>query len=160
MTSPSSQAYSILELQLGQALVATVAPEEIEFFDAIAAAPQQRSKKRDHELGFGVPAGEDIATISATLLVLCKPILNFIWDNAKDATGQLIKNITEQARQVLEKRLGDWFTSRFQKPTPVTIPPEKLDELIAKLESDAKTLGLDETTLSRLTTTLRSGFQR
>ncbi|MDA9414075.1 hypothetical protein XH81_04240 [Bradyrhizobium sp. CCBAU 25360] len=160
MTTSSSHVYSALELQLGKALAATVAPEEIDFFDAIAAAPQQSGKRRDHELGFGVPSGDDLATISAALLVLCKPILNFIWANAKDATGQLIKSATEQARLALEKRLGDWFASRFKKPSPITIAPEKLEELIAKLTVDAKSLDLDEAALLRLTTTLRDGFRR
>jgi len=158
MMSPSSTNYSVLELQLGQALVAVVAPEEIEFFDAIATGPKQSGKKRDHTLGFGIPSGEDVGTISAALLVLCKPILTFIWDHAKDAAGLLIKDLTEQGRLALEEHLGEWFSRRFKKPAPVTIPAEKMDELIAKLKNDAASLDFDEATLLRLTSTLRDGL--
>ncbi|UPK37901.1 hypothetical protein IVB18_11700 [Bradyrhizobium sp. 186] len=115
----SSADYSVLELQLGQALVEAVAPEEMEFFDAIAAAPKPSGKKRDHALGFGVPTGEDLGSISAALLVLCKPLLTFLWENAKDASGLLIKDLSEQARLALEKHLGEWFVRRFKKPDPL-----------------------------------------
>jgi hypothetical protein len=100
-----------------------------------------------------------VGTISAALLVLCKPILAFIWDNAKDAAGQLIKDATDQARHALEKRLGDWFTRHFKKPSPVSVPSEKVDELIAKLKSDAASLNLDENASLRLITALRTGLQ-
>jgi hypothetical protein len=155
----SSADYSALELQLGQALVEAVAPEEMEFFDAIAAAPKPSGKKRDHALGFGVPTGEDLGSISAALLVLCKPLLTFLWENAKDASGLLIKDLSEQARLALEKHLGEWFVRRFKRPRPVTISSDKVDELVAKLRNDAASLNLDEAALSRLTSTLRDGLQ-
>ncbi len=158
MTS-SSNNYSKLELQLGQALVATAAPEEMEYFDEIAAAPKPSGKKRDHTLGFGLPAGE-VGTISAAILVLCKPILAFIWDNACDAAGQLIKDASDQARTALEKRLGEWFTRHFKKPKPVTIPPDKLEEFIGTLKSNAASLNLDEDAFARLTAALRTSLQQ
>lgn len=155
----SSTARSELELQLGQALLVTIAPEEEEYFDAIAAAPKSPTKKRDHALGFGIPDGE-LGTVSAAILVLCKPILAFIWDNARDVAGQFIKDATDQARVGLEKRLGEWFTHHMKKPGPVTISPEKVEELIGSLKKDATALKLDDDEFSRLATALRTSLQK
>jgi hypothetical protein len=158
MNASSSQ-YAELEIQLGRALTETVAPDEVQFFDDIVAASTAPAKKRDHTLGFGIPA-DDMATISAGILVLCKPILAFVWSNACDAAGQLFKDATDQVRIAFEKRLSDWFKLKFDKPSPVVVPAEKLDAFLETLKKDAGSIGLDQNASDKLIETLRDSLKQ
>lgn len=160
MTQLSRQNYTDLELSLGRTLTETVAPDKSPFFDDIVAVSTAPVKKRgDHELGFGISA-DDVGTVSAVLLVLSKPILTFIWENARDVAGQLIKDATDQVRLAFERRLSDWIKHRFHKPSPITVPPEKLDAFIETIKKDAGSAGLDQSATDRLVSALREGMQR
>jgi len=83
-----------LQFELGRALTSQVAPEEEPFYDEIVFASTKASTPaKDRTLGFGVSLG-DIGVASGVLFALSKPILDFIWDNAKDAAGDFIKDET------------------------------------------------------------------
>jgi hypothetical protein len=154
MTDTSEQ-FTALEIQLGQALVDSVSPDEAPYFDDIVAAASSPSKKRrDNALGFGVPVG-DIGAISAAILVLCKPILSFIWEYACEAAGQMMKDLTEQTRLTLEKRISDWIRKKFQKPSPIEVPPEKLEAFLESIKEQSLLLGLDNDKSVRLINMLR-----
>jgi len=153
------EAHSDLELALGRALTETLSPEEAPYFDNIVEAASKPQKKRgDHELGFGVPT-DALPTISAAVLVLCKPILDFVWENARDAAGKLVKDATEAIRSEFERRLFDWIRRKFQKPSPVSASPEKLRDFVEAMKKDAAETGLDPETTDRLMATLLDAFE-
>jgi hypothetical protein len=156
----SRSSYSELELDFAEALTASLAPEEVPYFKDLVVASDKPPKTRgDHELGFGVPA-VDAGTVTAAMLVLCKPILEFIWDNAKDVAGQLVKDASDQARLQFELALKSWIKRHFNKPAPLEISPDKLETLSETLNSEAKSIGLDEDTTARLIATLKAGLQK
>lgn len=152
------QPYSDLELTLGRALTEALSPEEAPYFDDIVAvASKPKRKPGDHELGFGIPT-EDLPTLSAALLVLCKPILEFIWENARDAAGKLVKDATDAVRSEFERRLFEWIKRKLRKPSPISAPPERLQAFIEAMKKDAAEAGLDQDTTDRMIATLLEGF--
>lgn len=153
------EAYSDLELALGKALTETLSPEEAPYFDDIVGAPSKPQKKRgDHELGFGVPT-EVLPTVSAAVLVLCKPILEFMWENARDAAGKVVKDATDAIRSEFERRLFDWVKRKFSKPSPISAQPEKLQAFVEAMKKDAAEAGLGKDATDRLISTLLEGFE-
>jgi hypothetical protein len=157
--SRMQQPYSDLELALGRALTEAISPEEAPYFDDIVAAESKPQRKRgDHELGFGVPT-EALPTISAAILVLCKPILEFVWENALDAAGKVVKDATDAARSEFERRVFAWVKRRFSKPSPISSTPERLQAFIAAMRKDAAEAGLDQEATDRLMATLLEGFE-
>jgi hypothetical protein len=152
---PNSDA---LEAGLARALTEAVAPQETPFFDDILAMTRKpRAKGKDHTLGFGVSAG-DVAAITLVLIDLAKPILRFIWANAKDATGALIKDASQSAKMIIEQKMSVWLDHKLNGRAPISLPSGKLDELIATVEQQAVSLKLDAGALVRLSETLRSAF--
>jgi hypothetical protein len=152
----TAAAHSDLEVQLGRTLTAQIAPDELPYFDEVVAAmAAPPAKRRDNPLGFGVG---DIGSVSAVLLVLCKPILDFIWENAKDSAGQLIKDAGSAARVAFENKLTQWMGRKLQKPAPITLPPEKLEHFIDSIKRESMAIGLDQAASSRLTAALRECF--
>jgi len=155
--APASDAHA-LEIKLARALTDAVVPQESPFFDDLLAARQKPSSKgKDHDLGFGVSAG-DVVAITFVLIDLSKPIFRFIWDNAKDATGALIKDASENAKTLIEKKMSTWLDHKLNGPAPVTLSSSQLEELIAKVGREAAALKLDPSALGRLDKTLRSAF--
>jgi hypothetical protein len=151
--------HSDLELALGKALTETLSPEEAPYFDDIVASASKPQKKRgDHELGFGVPT-EVLPTISAAVVVLCKPILEFMWENARDAAGKVVKDATDAVRSEFERRLFDWIKRKFSKPSPISASPERLRAFVEAMKKDAAETGLDQDTTDRLMATLLEGFE-
>jgi hypothetical protein len=147
-----------LEIKFARALTDAVAPEESPFFDDLLASIRNPpSKRKDHTLGFGVSAG-DIAAVALVLIDLAKPILSFIWENAKDATGALIKDASEHAKTVIEEKMSTWLDHKLKGAPPLALSPGKLEELIEKVEKDAAALKLDASATTRLCDTLRSAF--
>jgi hypothetical protein len=158
MPQTERRKYSDLELGLGRALTEVVSPDEAPYFDdIIATATRAEQKRGDHELGFGIPT-EDFATVSAAILFLCKPILEFVWQNARDAAGKLIKDATDEVRLEFERRLFDWIKRRLRKPRPVLVPHETLEVFIETMRKDANEAGLDREATDRLIATLIDGF--
>jgi hypothetical protein len=158
MTAAHFQDSNTLEIKLARALTDAVAPQESPFFDdLLATARNPPSKKKDHTLGFGVSAG-DLAAVALVLIDLAKPILLFIWENAKDATGALIKDATQSAKTIIEEKMRTWVDHKLNGRPPIVLSSDKLDELIAKVEQDAALLKLDASATARLSNTLRSAF--
>jgi len=157
MVDLSQKSQEDIQHSLARTLVALVVPEEESLFDdLVKPSGPQRKKGRDHTLGFGVSA-EQLAAASG-LLAISKPILEFIWANAKDAAGDLIKDAAGEAKNILEKKMQRWIKSKFNEPPPVKLPAEKLALLVADIKADATKLGLDETTSDRLESVLRSSL--
>lgn len=151
--------FSDLQLALGKALTETLSPEEAPYFDDIVAAASKPQKKRgDHELGFGVPT-EVLPTISAAIVLLSKPILEFIWENARDAAGKVVKDATDAVRSEFERRLFEWIKRKFSKPSPITVQPDRLGAFVEIMKKDAAETGLDPETTDRLIATLLEGFE-
>ena len=158
MTSSFPNAPNQLQRDLGRALTASVAPEEVPYFDEIVTASTRRGKARgDHELGFGVSADE-VSTVSLAIFVSCKPVMEFLWDAARDAAGQLIKDEGQQMRLAFEKRISEWIERKLEKPSPVTATPEKLDSFLNTIAKDAQSSGLDKDTTERVVETLRNSL--
>lgn len=158
MTDAPNSGYGALEVKLARSLTEAIVPVEAPFFDDLLAIAQKPpSKSKDHTLGFGVSAG-DLAAITLLLIELAKPILRFIWDNSKDATGALIRDASENAKTVIEHKMGTWLEQKLKKPAPIVLSSDKLEELIATVERDATALKLDKDALSRLSDVLRSAF--
>jgi hypothetical protein len=152
---PNSDA---LEASLARALTDAVAPQESPFFDDILAMTRNpRAKRKDHTLGFGVSAG-DVAAITLVLIDLAKPIIRFVWDNAKDATGALIRDASQNAKTIIEQKMSAWLDHKLNGRAPISLPSGKLDELIAAVEQQAVSLKLDSVALIRLLDILRSSF--
>ncbi len=149
-----------LEIQFGQALTEVVAPEEAPYFRDIAGASAvpANTKHGDHELGFGIPGG-DIGTVSAVILVLSKPILEFILDNVRDVGWQLIKDAADQVRLAFEHRVTEWIKRRFAKPLGAQLPAEKLNVLLERVKTDAAGLDLDPIATEKLVTALRHALE-
>jgi hypothetical protein len=149
-----------LEIKLARALTDAVVPQELPFFDdLVAVRGKPSSKGKDHSLGFGVSAG-DVVAITFVLIDLSKPIFRFVWDNAKDATGALIKDASETAKTLIEQKMGTWLDHKLNGPAPVVLSASQLEELITNVEREARALKLDSATLGRLDQTLRSAFVR
>jgi hypothetical protein len=128
--------YTELEVELGRSLTDIVAPAESPFFnDIVVAANSPAQRHKDHTLGFGVPA--EMGSIAAVILVLSKPILAFLWENTRDALGHFIKDSSEQVRAAAEKRIAEWIKKRFPKPSPIDVPPDKVDSLIEAIKQQA-----------------------
>jgi hypothetical protein len=153
--TPTPKQFTDLEIQLGRALVSSVSPDEAPYFDDVVAAVSSPTKNRgDHTLGFGVSVN-DIGAVSEVILALCGPILSFIWEYARDAAGQVMKDLSEQARLALEKRIAEWMRHKFQKPSPIEVPPEKLEGFLESIKQQSLLLGLDKENSARLITVLR-----
>jgi hypothetical protein len=139
-----------LQTELGRALLTKVAPEEEPFYDDIVLAQNSKTKKsRDRTLGFGVSLG-DIGIASGASYLLAKPILDFLWDKAKDAAGDLIKDEAQTATKALAHRFVSWLKSNFEGPSPVRISPDERNLLVADLTKDAEKIGLDKDLTGKL----------
>jgi hypothetical protein len=150
--------YSELEVELGRSLTDIVAPAESPFFDDIVAAANSPTKRhKDHTLGFGVPV--EMGSIGAVILVLSKPILEFLWENTRDALGHFIKDSSDQVRAAAEKRIADWIKRRFPRPSPIDVPPEKIDSLVETIKERATTIGLNPEASDRLAVALRAALK-
>jgi hypothetical protein len=157
MTDAGAQ-YTELEVELGRSLTDIVAPAESPFFDDIVAAANSPTKRhKDHTLGFGVPV--EMGSIGAVILVLSKPILEFLWENTRDALGHFIKDSSEQVRAAAEKRIADWIKKRFPKPSPIDVPPDKIDTLVEAIKQQARTIGLNPEASDRLAVALRAALK-
>src|SRR5437868_11813908 len=103
MSGPQATGKSIA-IELGRVVTRKVAPEEYPFYDELLAAskaPPRRAK--DRSLGFGVESFVDSA-VSVAIFEVCKSALRFIWLNARDPLGQLIKQMTADAANEMEKQ--------------------------------------------------------
>ena len=150
---PNSDA---LEAGLARALTEAVAPQESPFFDDILALTRKpRAKGKDYTLGFGVSAGDVAALV---LIDLAKPIVRFVWENAKDATGALIKDASQNAKTIIEHKMSTWLDHKMNGRAPISLSSGKLDELITAVEQEAVSRKLDPAALVRLSETLRSTF--
>ena len=157
MIDPAATRYTEVEIELGRALTLSIAPDEASFYDDVVAAASSPSKGKDHTLGFGVPG--EIAPITTAIILLSKPILSFIWENARGAAGQLIKGATDQVRLAFEKRIADWIQRRFQKPSPIEVSPEKLEAFLETVKQQTLSIGLDEKASVRVVGALRECFK-
>jgi hypothetical protein len=92
------------------------------------------------------------------LIDLAKPILLFIWENAKDATGALIKDTTQDARTLIVQKVHTWLDHKLNGRPPFVISSANLATLITTVEQKAAALNLDAATTSRLSDTLRTAF--
>lgn len=109
-------------------IVLDVVPEEAEFFDEITSQSQESNISPDKYLGFG---GEDTVMIFATtfLLSIGKTVASFLWENGKDAAGQLVKDCSKSVQEAVAK----WFADKLkgaQKPSPIHLSKETLNDLI------------------------------
>jgi hypothetical protein len=71
-----------------------------------------------------------------------------------------LKDATEQTRVAFQKRLSDWIKRKFEKPSPVIVPAEKLDAFLESLKKDADAIGLSQEASARLTVTLREHLRQ
>jgi hypothetical protein len=144
-----------LEQSLGAALVASVAPEEAPYFDELTSASAKAAVQTDHELAFGVSV-ETVGIASMAMLTIAKLLLSFVWANAKDSAGTLIRDTAEDARKLFEKKLQAWIKSGLKEPVAARIPEAKAKEAIASLTAEAKRLGLNAEQTKALSTKLTS----
>jgi hypothetical protein len=158
MVEPARQPNEDLELTLGRALAYKVVPEEAPFFDEfIAAAGASKVHRKDRTLGFGGSV-EDIGATCLVLYTLSRPLLHFIWENAKDSAGHLIRDTAESVRISFENHLRRWLDGGLTEPPPLKLPPDKVARIIEQLKKDAASLGLDEAASKHLETVLRNSF--
>jgi len=147
-------------LDFGRALAVEVAPEELPFFDELAAKTQsQKSHRSDHELGFG---GEVllVGAVSAFLFEASKTVLAFLWEQAQGMFVDLAKTAAKEARVEFEDKIKTWVKKRFEGRPPVSLPPDRLQNLLDIIRKDATESGVSEPELARLTATLSRVLRR
>jgi hypothetical protein len=144
-----------IRLELGRALTAEVAPEELPFFDELIT--YKRSKvpsRRDHELGFGGAEQFLTGAASVFLFQISETVLAFIWEQAQTSFKEVAKSAVKDLEKTLEKKLLEWIKSRFHKAAPVVLPADKRKALIELIRKDAVSSGVAEAELTRITTVL------
>lgn len=112
---------------IAENLVFELAPDEVEFFEEIAAQRSDPTVSSDKYLGFG---GEDTVMVFATtfLLSIGKTVASFIWENGKDAAGQLVKDCSKSAQEAVAK----WFAGKLKgakDPSPIYLSKETMSDL-------------------------------
>ncbi|MGO8061449.1 hypothetical protein ACC716_24995 [Rhizobium johnstonii] len=131
-------------------MVIEVVPEEAEFFQEIIDQIPDSNVPADKYLGFG---GEDTVMVFATtfLLSIGKTVASFLWENGKDAAGQLVKDCSKSAQEAVAK----WFAEKLKganTPSPVHLSKETMNDLtrLVLASPDAAKLSLEQQTkLSR-----------
>lgn len=155
MGAAISESDNTLALELGRELTRAIAPEELEFFDELAFAGQKpASKGKDRVLGFGV---HELATgaVSAAMFSIAKDALAFLWLNAKDETGALIKDLSAEAHKrvasAFKKRLSTHDTSGV-----VSLSAEDAGKLEVLIRERAAPLGMSDADRDRLVAAVKS----
>ena len=147
-----------LGLEMGRALTAKVAAEELPFYDELTTAAQEaHNKGGDHTLGFG-GSTELLAAAAPILFEIGKTIVEFIWHQAQASIGELAKDAAKEFQTRLRERILSWIDRHFQQSPPVTVTPGALEELIETIKKDAAAKGLGEPELTRLTVVVARAF--
>lgn len=131
-----------LQTSLARSLVSSVAPEEAEYFDEIILQQQSSRRHRDEELGSGLSIA-DIGVASMAVLTISKPLLNFIWENARDSAGELVRHASEDVRLAFERRLDAWINGGAKDHLPAALPPDTTKATINSLVEEASVHGLN-----------------
>jgi hypothetical protein len=84
--------------------------------------------------------------MSISAYVLSKPILTFLWENAKKPTERVISH----AAEALESRISKWIDSKLTEPPPLTIRADELEKFTADLVHDAPKFGVTEDNARRI----------
>lgn len=124
-----------IELDISRQIVADVAPEELEFFDEILLSTDQKQPAGENFLGFGGDAG--MVMLTGFLITVGKEIAEFLWDNGKDAAGQFVREASQSARVVLQRKLKEWLDSKAKGKAPVVVSEEALTTLTERVMTAA-----------------------
>ena len=81
------------------------------------------------------------------LLSVAQTVATFLWENGKDATGQLVKDCSKSAQEAIAK----WFDGKLKgknNPSPIQLSKETTDDLVRVVlaSSDAAKLTPDQQT--------------
>ena len=72
--------------------------------------------------------------------------------------ADLANSAAKEAEAQLNDKLRSWIKRRFAGPSPVSLPPAALNDLLNTVRKDAADKGIGEPELTRLTTTLTKAF--
>jgi hypothetical protein len=149
--------FSELEISMGRVLTDAVVPEETEFFDELIAQSGKSALRRDHSLGFGVSA-EASGAIAAILVGIGKIVLGFLWENGKDAVGNIVKDLSEELRTAIKARMKAWSDSKAKGTSPIVLSSESMTSLLATVKSKANERGMTQDETEKLCDTLSTLF--
>jgi hypothetical protein len=108
-------------------MVLDIAPEESDFFEDILENDKKANRNADEYLGFG---GDDTAMVFVTTIIFgcCKEVVAFIWENAKDSAGQLIKDSSKSAQEAIAKWIKGKITGS-KDPSPIQLSKDTITDL-------------------------------
>ncbi|WP_105401396.1 hypothetical protein [Neorhizobium sp. T7_12] len=123
----------MFERDLTRQIVADTAPEELEFFDEIVTSEAAGQVPGESFLGFG---GGDAGMVMLTsfLLTIGKEIVEFVWENGKDAAGQFVRDSSQTVRVALQQKLDKWLKDKTKGKAPVVLQKDSILSLARRVE--------------------------
>lgn len=134
---------------LARLLTHDISPEEDIFFDEIIASDKSSNSTQDHTLGFGVSDLASQAT-SSIMLVVAQVAIGFLWQNGKDAAGNLIKEMSLELADHCKRKFAQWLNSDEDKEPMISLNKVQLNALTREIEDHTRETNLTQEQRSRL----------
>lgn len=156
-TNMENKELIFLEREMGRALVAEIAPAELEFYDDLITEPPGDGRGKDHALGFGVPLS--LETVSLALLAVAHFVLPLVIAAARNTVTSVVADASSELQKQVSGKVRKWIESRFSERLSLGLTEEQVQAIVERAASEAKARGLSAEKLQDLQNVLRKSFE-
>lgn len=142
--------------ELGKAITAIAAPEELELYDEIVEATSKpRTERKDNPLGFGVAEGLTSA-VAAIAYAAGAELIRIFWEAIKPSLATLAQDTANEMRSHFSQKIKNWIASGFKEPPPARMNEKQREKFVEKWLLEATNNGLSDTDIDKLHAALRT----